>query len=84
MSSSNQRPISALHVGDSAVIHHFADTHVGGGHKLMALGLTPGTSITVTRIAPFADPIIIRLRGFKLALRKADLDGIWVSHINEN
>ena len=38
--------------------------------KLLAMGLTPGTEFTVTRVAPLGDPVEIRVRGFKLSLRK--------------
>ncbi len=78
-----EQPLNTLHVGDSAIIHRFSHAHGTDGHKLMVLGLTPGTHIEVTRLAPFSDPMIIRLRGFKLSLRKSDLTGIWVSHVNE-
>ncbi|MBE9048171.1 ferrous iron transport protein A [Pleurocapsales cyanobacterium LEGE 10410] len=38
--------------------------------KLLAMGLTPGTEFTVTRVAPLGDPVEIKVRGFKLSLRK--------------
>ncbi|MCY4045129.1 MAG: FeoA family protein [Cellvibrionales bacterium] len=76
-------PLTELEVGDKAIIQAFKDAHSPDGHKLMALGITPGTEIEVTRRAPFSDPIIIRLRGFKLALRKADLKGILVQPVHE-
>ena len=40
--------------------------------RLMEMGLTPGTEITVTRRALGADPIEIRLRGTRLCVRRAD------------
>lgn len=40
--------------------------------KLLAMGLTPGTEFTITRLAPMGDPIEIRVRGFALSLRKAE------------
>jgi ferrous iron transport protein A len=39
-------------------------------HKLIAMGLIPGTELTITRIAPLGDPIEILVRGFALSLRK--------------
>jgi ferrous iron transport protein A len=38
--------------------------------KLLAMGLTPGTEFTVTRVAPLGDPVEILVRGFQLSLRK--------------
>jgi DtxR family transcriptional regulator, Mn-dependent transcriptional regulator len=37
-------------------------------HRLMDLGLTPGTKISVSRIAPFKGPVEITVRGSRLAL----------------
>lgn len=44
--------------------------------RLSALGLTKGTTIQYTGIAPLGDPIIVNLRGFNLALRKKDAENI--------
>ncbi|GBC98478.1 Fe(2+) transport protein A [bacterium HR17] len=41
-------------------------------HRLMALGIVPGTEVEVVRTAAFGDPMEIRMRGFRLALRKRD------------
>ena len=36
---------------------------------LLELGFTPGTEITVLRIAPLGDPLTVRIRGYQLSLR---------------
>lgn len=41
-------------------------------HRLISMGLLPGTEFTVSRIAPLGDPIEIKVRGFALSLRKAE------------
>lgn len=40
--------------------------------RLMELGLTPGTSVSIIRMAPMGDPIEIMVRGFRLSLRMAE------------
>ena len=40
--------------------------------RLVDMGLTPGTEVKVTKIAPLGDPIEVTLRGYELSLRKAD------------
>lgn len=40
--------------------------------KLADMGITPDTQLTVVRMAPFGDPIEIKLRGYTLTLRKED------------
>ncbi|MCH8978271.1 MAG: ferrous iron transport protein A [Armatimonadetes bacterium] len=43
-----------------------------GSARLLELGLTPGTEFTVTKVAPFGDPIEIRVRGSRLCLRRTE------------
>jgi ferrous iron transport protein A len=50
--------------------------------KLLAMGLTPGTEFTVTRVAPLGDPVEIRVRGFKLSLRKDEAAALMVKSLN--
>jgi len=40
--------------------------------KLLSMGLTRGTAIKVTRVAPLGDPVEIVLRGFSLSLRRGE------------
>lgn len=55
------RVISLLKAGDKAY-----------RQRLIAMGLIPGTEFSVSRMAPFGDPIEIQVRGFALSLRKAE------------
>ena len=40
--------------------------------RLLELGLTPGTAVTVKGCAPFGDPISLLVRDSELSLRLAD------------
>lgn len=40
--------------------------------RLLDLGLTPGEEITVTQWAPLGDPLVVRVRGALLALRRRE------------
>jgi ferrous iron transport protein A len=42
--------------------------------KLLTMGLTKGTVITLKKIAPLGDPVEVSVRGFDLSLRKAEAD----------
>ena len=44
--------------------------------RLFALGCISNTEIEIKKIAPLGDPIIVRFRGFDLALRKSDAKNI--------
>ena len=47
--------------------------------RLVDMGLTPGTEVTVRKVAPFGDPLELNLRGYELSLRKADAAQIQVA-----
>ena len=49
--------------------------------RLMTMGLTPGTKVTILRSAPLGDPIAIGVRSYNLALRKMDAQYIEVEQI---
>lgn len=40
------------------------------------MGITPGVVVEVTRVAPLGDPVEIRMRGYRLSLRREEVDGI--------
>lgn len=44
--------------------------------RLLALGCIDNTEIEVKKIAPLGDPILVRFRGFDLAIRKSDAKNI--------
>lgn len=51
--------------------------------RLMDMGLTPGTSVFIRKVAPLGDPIELHLRGYELTLRKEDAAGITVAKAPE-
>lgn len=69
--------LTDLKIGDSKTI-----TKVGGEgalrHRLLEMGIIPGTKIEITKKAPFGDPIQIHIRGYELSIRKEDADYIEV------
>ena len=46
--------------------------------RIMDMGITKGTEITVRKVAPLVDPIEVNVRGYELSLRKADAEMIEV------
>lgn len=42
------------------------------GKRLMELGFLPSTQVEMIRYSPFGDPIEFGIRGYKVALRKAE------------
>lgn len=46
--------------------------------RIMDMGITKGTRITVQKSAPLGDPIDVILRGYHLSIRRADAADIEV------
>ena len=47
--------------------------------RLLDMGLTPNTKVSVHKIAPMGDPMELYLRGYALTLRKEDAAKIEVT-----
>ena len=47
--------------------------------RIMDMGLTRGTEVTVRKIAPLGDPIELTVRGYELSIRKDDAAAIEVA-----
>ncbi len=70
--------LGEMKVGERAQVSGYTKGVKGYRHKLLAMGLTPGTHFRVTRVAPMGDPVEIELRGFSLSLRKDEASALQV------
>jgi ferrous iron transport protein A len=72
--------LSELKQGQRAVIKSFTnnETYL----KLMEMGCVPGESILLEQIAPFGDPISVKVSGYLLSLRINEAEHIEVEIIN--
>lgn len=41
-------------------------------NRLLEMGMLPGERVAVLRLAPLGDPMDLRIRGYRLSLRKED------------
>ena len=46
--------------------------------RIMDMGITRGTDVHISKVAPLGDPIEVTVRGYELSLRKADAEMIEV------
>jgi ferrous iron transport protein A len=44
--------------------------------RIMDMGLTKGTEVTVRKVAPLGDPIELTVRGYELSIRKDEAASI--------
>jgi len=64
-------------VGDTVTV---VKLHGEGAVKrrIMDMGITRGTSVSIRKVAPLGDPIEVTVRGYELSIRKADAEMIEV------
>lgn len=75
--------LSQLEIGKDAVIESVDCSEISLRKHILDMGLTPGTEITLVKIAPMGDPMEIRVRGYELTLRKDDASYIMIKNIHE-
>jgi len=72
------KTLSQLKVGQKAIVKKLNIDDRAIKRHLLDMGLTRGVEVEVKKIAPMGDPIDIKIRGYELALRKAELKQIEV------
>ena len=73
----NVKTLKDIRISKSATV---VKLHGEGALKrrIMDMGITKGTTVTVRKVAPLGDPMEITVRGYELSLRKADAEMIEV------
>lgn len=74
------RKLSELKQGQRAIIKRFTNTETY--LKLMEMGCVPGESILLDQVAPFGDPISVKVSGYVLSLRIKEAEHIEVELID--
>ncbi len=49
--------------------------------RLLEMGLTPGTEISLLGTAPLGDPLEIQLRGYRLSVRRSEATRVEVESV---
>lgn len=62
--------LSQLRYGQEALVEKVNDNALS--LKLLEMGLLPGETVALENVAPFGDPIAIRVGEYKMCLRLAD------------
>ncbi|WP_303720285.1 FeoA family protein [Malonomonas rubra] len=73
-----QLHLGELSVGEKAVVSGFSAGQKEYRSKLLAMGVTKGIKLELTRVAPLGDPLEVSVRGFSLSLRKAEAAAVLV------
>ena len=72
-SKAQRLKLSDLRVGEEARIVEYPEM-TEYCERLIRMGLIPGTTIRLERVAPLGDPVEIRFRGYALVLRPSEAD----------
>ena len=73
---SDTKTLNDLLPGQSGTILSVGNQSGAVKRRLVDMGLTPGTQVKVTKVAPLGDPLEVSLRGYELSLRRADAEQI--------
>jgi len=83
-------PLTALRNGETGIVTSIRAGHgrgLGRGwgfeKRLMDMGLTPGTRVTIVKSAPFHGPLEVLVRGSRLALGRGMAERIFVEKEKE-
>ncbi len=72
--------LSNLKIGESGrILNINCDGAVR--RRILDMGLTPNTTVTLKKIAPFGDPLYISLRNYSLSIRKKEASQIILERI---
>ncbi len=70
------RSVADLKVGEKGIIQFFKDELMS--LKLLEMGCLPGAEVKLSCVAPFGDPICIKVSGYSLSLRKDEASTILI------
>ena len=46
--------------------------------RMMDMGITKGTEVTIRKVAPLGDPVEVTVRGYELSIRRSEAERIEV------
>ncbi|MFT7618174.1 MAG: ferrous iron transport protein A [Planctomycetota bacterium] len=67
----SSRTLDDLNIGETGEVGDILTGHKLG-RRLLEMGLTMGTAISLVRRAPMGDPIEVLVRGYHLTLRRSE------------
>ena len=77
ITNESEKALTALKPGETGVVKRLAMPEEAS-LKLMELGFGPGESVTFLRAAPLGGPIEVELMSYRLCIRRAEGDRIFV------
>jgi Fe2+ transport system protein FeoA len=70
--------LNILKAGERGVIQRLSDIAPQVRQRLLELGMTKGALVEFIRTAPMGDPIEVRIKGYRLSLRRMEAEAVFV------
>lgn len=68
--------LNTLKPGQQGTISRIATSLSNVRQRLLEMGLTKGTAIELVRYAPMGDPIEVKVKGYRLSLRREEAETV--------
>ncbi len=75
----NEVTLNTLQPGESGVVEKITALDPKLKLRLLELGVLKGTWVELVRYAPLGDPIEIKIRGYRLSIRKEEANSVLVT-----
>lgn len=70
--------LSMLLPGECGTVERINTAASNVRQRLLEMGMIRGTPVEIIRFAPLGDPIEVRLKGYRLSLRRAEAEAVIV------
>ncbi|MBP2028291.1 ferrous iron transport protein A [Acetoanaerobium pronyense] len=69
------KSLAEMKIGESGVVDSINITGILR-RRIIDMGLTKGSTVTIEKVAPLGDPIDVKVKDFHIAIRKSDAKNI--------
>ncbi|MDD8017959.1 MAG: FeoA family protein [Bacteroidota bacterium] len=73
--------LNQLQTGQVGIVEQLLTSDPKLKMRLLELGVLKDTKIEIVRFAPLGDPIEIKIRGYRLSIRKEEAESVLVSQL---
>jgi Fe2+ transport system protein FeoA len=74
----NEVSLTTLAPGEEALVERVGSDTTNFRQRLLEMGIIKGTQIELVRYAPLGDPIEVRVRGYRLSMRRGEAATVFV------
>lgn len=72
----NEVTLNSLSLGERGTIRRITASASNVGRRLLEMGLIKGTVVEMVRSAPMGDPIEVKVKGYRLSLRRGEAESV--------